>query len=103
MLLSTSHEALYKHGYRPYMRWGALKETLAAACLLESGVLEKAKRSGQLFVWDPFCGSGTLLITALQMALGMPCRLLEEKMPFENWPVHDIQGYEQFKRELDDF
>ena len=46
ILLSTSHEDLYKHGYRPYVRWGVLNETLAAACILESGVLDRAKHSG---------------------------------------------------------
>ena len=85
------------------MRWGSLKETLAAACLLESGILEKAARTGKLYLWDPFCGSGTILISALQMALGMPCRTLEEEMPFESWPIFKREDYETFKRNLDNF
>lgn len=89
VLVSTSHGDLHKHGYRPYMRWGSLKETLTAACILESGILERARRSGKLHVWDPFCGSGTFLIELLQMALGRPCRTLDEEMPFQNWPIHD--------------
>ena len=35
VMLSTSNEDdLYKHGMKPYVRWGALIETLAASCIL---------------------------------------------------------------------
>jgi 23S rRNA G2445 N2-methylase RlmL len=54
---------------RPYVRWGVINETLAAACILEAGILERAKRTGKLYVWDPFCGSGSFLIEALMSAL----------------------------------
>lgn len=101
--MNTSHEDLHKHGYRPHMRWGALKETLVAACILESGILQKAAKTGKLFVWDPFCGSGIFIIECLQMALRMPCRTLEEEMPFENWPIHEAKLYEEFKKQLSDF
>jgi putative N6-adenine-specific DNA methylase len=82
VLLSTSYEALHKHGYKPFMRWGVLKETLTAACLLESGILERANRTGKLHLWDPFCGSGSFLIESLMMLLNRPCRSLDEPMPF---------------------
>jgi 23S rRNA G2445 N2-methylase RlmL len=64
------------------MRWGVMKETLTAACILESGILEKAKRTGKLHVWDPFCGSGSFLIEMLMMLMDQPCRSMTEKMPF---------------------
>ena len=82
MLLSTSYEDLHKHGYKPFMRWGVLKETLTAACILESGIIEKAIRTGNLHVWDPFCGSGSFLIELLMMILDRPCRLVDQQMPF---------------------
>ena len=69
VLLSTSYESLYKHGYKPYVRWGVLNETLAAACILESGLLDRAKHTGKLYLYDPFCGSGSFLIEALMYAL----------------------------------
>lgn len=94
VFVSTSFSDLHKHGYKPYMRWGVLKETLAAACILESGILQRARHTGKLHVWDPFCGSGTFLIETLQMALEMPCRTLEEDMPFERWPIHQAKMYE---------
>lgn len=70
MLLSTSYEEdLSKHGMKPYVRWGVINETLAAACILESGVLERAKLTGKLYLWDPFCGTGSFLLETLMSAL----------------------------------
>ena len=70
VLLSTSYEEdLSKHGMKPYVRWGVLNETLAAACILESGVLDRAKRTGKLYLWDPFCGTGSFLLETLMSAL----------------------------------
>jgi 23S rRNA G2445 N2-methylase RlmL len=54
---------------KPYVRWGVLNETLAAACILESGVLERAKKTGKLYMWDPFCGTGSFLLETLMCAL----------------------------------
>ena len=101
-MLSTSYDSLYKHGYRPYVRWGVLNETLAAACILESGVLDRAKHTGKLYLWDPFCGSGSYLIEALMYALDQPVRKLASSYPFEHWPIHDSEKYEQFRSEIEE-
>jgi 23S rRNA G2445 N2-methylase RlmL len=90
VLFGTSSEDLHKHGYKPFVRWGILRETLTAACILESGILERANRTGKLYLWDPFCGSGSFLIETLMMLLDQPVRNFgdESQMPFEYWPVH---------------
>jgi putative N6-adenine-specific DNA methylase len=104
ILISTSHDSLHKHGYRPFVRWGVLNETLAAACILESGILERATRTGKLYLWDPFCGSGSFLIEALMAFLDQPVRNMEHvAFPFEEWPIHKKDEYERFKSELSDF
>ena len=101
-MLSTSYEDLHKHGYKPYIRWGAINETLAASCILESGVLDRARNSGKLYLWDPFCGSGSFLIETLMMALNQPVRSMDETFPFEHWPIHQAAVYKQFKAEMDE-
>lgn len=68
-MISTAYDDLHKHGMRPFVRWGVLKETLTAACILESGILHKANKTGKLYLWDPFCGSGSFLIESLMMLL----------------------------------
>ena len=102
ILLSTSYDSLYKHGYRPYVRWGVLNETLAAACILESGILDRAKHTGKLYLWDPFCGSGSFLVETLMYALEQPVRQLAPTYPFEHWPIHDTDKFEQFRSEVED-
>jgi 23S rRNA G2445 N2-methylase RlmL len=69
ILIHPINEDLDKHGHKPFMRWGVLKETLTAACILESGILERAKKNKKLYLWDPFCGSGSFLIETLMMLL----------------------------------
>ena len=77
ILIGTSNEELHKHGYKPFVRWGILKETLTAACILESGILKKANKTGKLYLWDPFCGSGSFLIETIMMLLEQPVRNFE--------------------------
>jgi len=84
ILIGTSEESLHKHGYRPFVRWGVLNETLAAACVLESGILERARTTGKMYLWDPFCGSGSFLIEALMAILDQPVREMNRvNFPFE--------------------
>jgi len=103
ILISPSNEELFKHGHRPFMRWGMLRETLTAACILETGVIDKAMKTGKLYLWDPFCGSGSFIIETLMMLLDQPIRRLEHKLPMELWPVHDKLKYEEFKAKLSDY
>jgi 23S rRNA G2445 N2-methylase RlmL len=104
-LIGTSNEELHKHGYKPFIRWGVLRETLTAACILESGILKKANKTGKLYLWDPFCGTGSFLIETMMMLLEQPVRNFEgnSQMPFQYWPIHKKEGYEEFKSDLNDF
>lgn len=62
VMLDTSGEGLHKRGYRKKGNEAPIKETLAAAMC----DLAHIYHDTQLF--DPFCGSGTLLIEAALMA-----------------------------------
>ena len=63
--LDTSGEGLYKRGYRAVGNEAPLHETMAAA------MVNLARYRGRDFFWDPFCGSGTLVIEAAQKALNL--------------------------------
>ena len=58
ILLDISGEPLFKRGYRPVGGIAPLRETTAAAMIL----LSQWKRKFPLY--DPFCGSGTIVIEA---------------------------------------
>jgi len=58
VMLDLSGEPLFKRGYRPAGGIAPLRETTAAAIILLSGWRRKFP------LYDPFCGSGTILIEA---------------------------------------
>jgi putative N6-adenine-specific DNA methylase len=66
LYLDTSGEALFKRGWREETGDAPLRENLAAGLLRVSGW----KPGTVLF--DPMCGSGTILAEAAQMVAGIP-------------------------------
>ena len=66
LMIDTSGIGLYKRGYRQNANSAPIKETLAA------GIVDLARVRGDSKVYDPFCGSGTLLIESALKALRVP-------------------------------
>ncbi len=62
IMIDTSGEGLHKRGYRRNSNAAPLKETLGAAMCDLARIFPDTK------VFDPFCGSGTLLIESAMMA-----------------------------------
>lgn len=62
LMIDTSGEGLHKRGYRRNSNQAPLKETLAAA------MCDLARIFPDTHIYDPFCGSGTILIEAALMA-----------------------------------
>ncbi len=60
--IDTSGAGLHKRGYRPVANAAPIKETLAAA------LVKLSRLRADATFYDPFCGSGTLLIEAATMA-----------------------------------
>ena len=61
-MLDTSGHGLHKRGYRANSNAAPIKETLAAAMCDLARIYPDTK------IYDPFCGSGTILIEAALMA-----------------------------------
>ncbi len=62
LYIDTSGEPLFKRGWREDKGEAPLKETLAAAMIAASGW------QGEVPLYDPCCGSGTIAIEAAQVA-----------------------------------
>ena len=86
LYLDTSGEPLYKRGWRSDVGEAPLKENLAAAMILLSGW------DGRDPFYDPMCGSGTLLIEAALIALGIPPGFARQ-FGFEKLAGHDAAGW----------
>ena len=61
LMIDTTGVPLHKRGYRPDSGAAPLRETLAAA------VAATTRPREDVLLWDPFCGSGTILIEAAMM------------------------------------
>ncbi|NLY24006.1 MAG: RNA methyltransferase [Bacteroidales bacterium] len=81
--LDSSGESLHKRGYRVAQTEAPLSEVLAAGMILKSGW------HGESTFVDPMCGSGTLLIEAAMIALGIPPGIHRPHFAFEKWKDFD--------------
>ncbi len=81
--LDSSGESLHKRGYRVAQGDAPLNEVLAAGMILKTGW------RGECDFIDPMCGSGTLLIEAAMIALGIPPGIHRQEFAFEKWKDFD--------------
>ena len=90
--LDASGEPLSRRGYRTWNGEAPLRETLAAALILTSGWHPWQP------LYEPCCGTGTLLIEAAFIALNRAPGL---RRPFamEKWPFADVSALERVRRE----
>jgi putative N6-adenine-specific DNA methylase len=88
--LDTSGEALFKRGWREETGDAPLRENLAAGLLRVSGW----KPGVPLF--DPMCGSGTILVEAAQMVQGIPPGA-RRRFAFEKFHDFDREGWQDIK------
>ena len=95
LYIDTSGEPLFKRGWREDTGDAPLKETLAAAMLAASGWADGADAPVPLY--DPCCGSGTIVIEAAQIACGIPAGW-QRRFAFEHmlaFEPHVWQGIRQ--------
>ena len=99
LYIDTSGEPLFKRGWRQDKGEAPLKETLAAALLAASGWWQPATRSvSPLPLYDPCCGSGTIVIEAAQLALGLPAGG-QRRFGFERLKGFDATQWSAIKTE----
>lgn len=89
IMLDSSGVPLYKRGYRIDTNLAPINESLAAGLVLLSGW------DGRLPLYDPMCGSGTILIEAALIAANVPPGYFRQSYCFKNWPDFDEELYEK--------
>jgi len=113
LYLDTTGEPLFKRGWREDKGDASLKETLAAAMLAASGwsmpiltapgetpptVPSVAGVEQGLPLYDPCCGSGTIVIEAAQIACRMAAGL-QRRFGFEKLRLFDAHVWRQLQDE----
>jgi putative N6-adenine-specific DNA methylase len=90
----SSGALLHQRGYRQATAKAPLRETLAAAMLLGAGW------NGTVALLDPFCGSGTIVIEAAQLARRIPPGW-NRSFGFEGWPSFDAALWRKIRTEAE--
>jgi len=90
--LDTSGPGLHKRGYRAVGNDAPLHETLAA------GMVQLTRYRGREYLWDPFCGSGTIPIEAALIAKNRAPGL-NRHFTAENYPWVPKEVWGQVKEE----
>lgn len=88
--LDTSGEALFKRGWREETGDAPLRENLAA------GLLRVAGWKPGVPLFDPMCGSGTILIEAAQMVQGIPPGA-RRRFAFEKFKNFNAKAWQEMK------
>jgi len=93
--LDTSGGALHRRGYREETVSAPMQETVAAA------IIRFSEWDGSVPLYDPLCGSGTLLCEALMRYSHIPAGVFRNRFGFELLPDFDGAVWKQVKKEAD--
>ncbi len=94
--IDTSGEPLFKRGWREVKGDAPLKETLAAAMIAASGWDPHGPTPMPLY--DPCCGSGTVVVEAAQIACRIPPGL-RRRFAFEKLIPYQAHVWDAIKKE----
>ncbi len=93
--LDTSGPPLHKRGYREETVAAPMQETIAA------GIIHFSGWDGSRPLYDPLCGSGTLLCEALMHYCRIPAGIFRERFGLEVLPDFDPAVWRQIKQTAD--
>jgi putative N6-adenine-specific DNA methylase len=95
ILLDVAGFSLHQRGYRTKEHDAPLNEALAAGLLMLSDWDKKTD------LYDPMCGSGTILVEAAMMTQNLAPRLFSSKrFAIEKWDNFNLMLWKKVKKEL---
>jgi len=96
LAIDASGGPLHKRGYREESVSAPMQETVAAS------IIKLSQWDGTIPLYDPMCGSGTLLCEALMKHCRVPAQVFRTWFGFERLPDFDADLWEQIKKEAKD-
>lgn len=93
--LDASGGSLHRRGYRKDSVEAPMQETVAAA------IIQYSEWDGSVPLYDPMCGSGTLLSEALMHYCKIPPGIHRRRFGFEYLPDYDRGLWSKIKKYLD--
>ncbi len=98
--IDLAGESLHRRSYRSDSGAAPIKENVAAAVLLRADWPTFNDQGRPLF--DPMCGSGTLLIEGALLAADHAPGLFRDSFGFSNWLQHDPKTWEKLVEEAEE-
>ena len=92
----ASGGSLHRRGYREETVEAPMQEIVAAS------IVRLTEWDGSKPLYDPMCGSGTLLIEALMAYCRIPAGFLRKRFGFESLPDFDQASWKKVKKEAND-
>lgn len=92
LVLDTTGASLHKRGYRANANTAPIKETLAA------GIADLARIRENSVVYDPMCGSGTLVIEAALKAMNIAPGI-RRKFTAQTWSCFQNGVFDQVRKQ----
>lgn len=86
-------QSMHRRGYRKKSMEAPMQETVAAA------MVRLSEWDGNTPLWDPMCGSGTILAEALMFACNIPAGYLRDDSKITKMPDFDTTLWENTVRE----
>lgn len=93
--LDASGGSLHRRGYRGETGEAPMQETLAAA------IISLSQWEGNTRLYDPMCGSGTLLFEALMLYCHIPSAYFRKNFGFRHLPDFDERTWSRVKKQAD--
>jgi len=87
---------MHKRGYREESVSAPMQETVAAS------IIALSRWDGTKPLYDPMCGSGTLLCEALMKYCRIPAMIFREKFGFERLPDFNARTWNQVRQQAID-
>ncbi|MBU1195491.1 MAG: class I SAM-dependent RNA methyltransferase [Proteobacteria bacterium] len=91
--IDASGGPLHKRGYREESVSAPMQETVAAS------IIKLSEWDGSVPLYDPMCGSGTLLCEALMAYCRIPAQVFRKTFGFERLPDFNARLWEEIKTE----
>jgi len=95
LLLDSSGDSLHKRGYRRIQGEAPISEVLAAGMIMLTGWDTK------LPLYDPMCGSGTILTEAAMIAGNIPAGYFRNDFGFKRWRDFDPDLWDGIKADAE--
>lgn len=92
LLMKLHFDSLHKHSLKEKVGWAPIREGIVAGSLISMNAAEKFA-GNSLRVWDPFCGSGSIVLELISMLFESRIRSKFDFSFLKNFPTEEYEAF----------